>query len=280
MNTNLQNNVTIYLHPEDGGPISPLELDMLAIEIKAVSSTDFRNRDEVRINEIIALIKAKFPKLDPGSRRRDLTHLISRLVQVSMFDGVALHVPGKIDGASPPSDKNAAAAAKQLSELTEEVMTLRRDKQELAAQYDTLNVRVPNLEQNNKQLREAYSKEHQELVELRTQLNDVDVQINRLSSDAKKCRDRIKQLEVANGELQTQVNLANRDKQTLRSLQQELISLRQGRDNAVKAEQQLRETIKKRDQEIHDLRERLRHNPNLSPRGGEPPKGKESWRDD
>jgi DNA repair exonuclease SbcCD ATPase subunit len=276
-----QNIITIYIHP-DKGPISYMQLDMLEIEIKAVNLPPFHSsHDSHRIDEIIAAIKKKFPDVDPESKRRELAHLISRLSQTSMFNGIALRLPGRIDGdgAPPPPDLNTAAD--EFRRLTQEAITLKRELEDWKRKYDTANALVPSLEKDNDALRELYHKTHEEVEDLRIQLQDADLQINRISAENKKFRDKINQLEVDKAALKTQVEQAARDKKTLLAWQQELAALRESKVNARKLEQQLRETIKRREQDIRDLQARLRRltdeiDPTIKASDG---KDKEPWLD-
>jgi hypothetical protein len=271
-----QSIITIYIHP-DKGPIMPMQLDMLEIEIKAVSVPGIHSsHDDHRIGEIVARIKEKFPNVDPGSKRRELSHLISRLSQISMFNGIGLRLPGNIDGETPPIDLSTAAAADAFGRLTQEAITLKRELEDSRRKYDTVNALVPSLEHDNEQLRMLSGKVREEIEDLRIQLQDADLQVKRIIIDNKKYRDKINQLQLDNATLQTRVDQTVRDKQMLLSQQQELAVLREGKVNAGKTELQLRETIKKREQEIRELHERLSHNPTVKAKDNQ---DKEPWRD-
>src|SRR5713226_4860652 len=115
--SSLQHVIQLYIHP-DVGPITPVEIDMMAVETEALKLPASSDYDEIRIQAICRLIRQTFPQVEPERNRQGIASIIGRLRNVFNFSGIVLRLPGTIVDKSAPSP---SIDAKLLERLTREV---------------------------------------------------------------------------------------------------------------------------------------------------------------
>ncbi len=243
--------ITLYIHPEKG-PITPMRLDMMDVEVAAIRSPVGANRDDVRAREIAARIKKEFKDVDPHSKLGEIRTLVGKLSHTYLFNGIALCLPGTIDGKSVPNP-----TVEEFQRLTQEILELKKQLEEQRRKHDAVSARLHHLESENKRLVNKYNEANSEVTGLQVHLQEAEEQVKNARTEAKRAKDKSERLEQENAALQTELDLAKRDKQTFQAMQTELSSLRQSLTQANKAEQQLRETLARRENEINALRDRI-----------------------
>jgi len=262
--------MVLYIHP-DTGPVMPMELDLMAVEIVALKVPGDDRRNDARIREIARKIKEKFPKVDPESNWREVATLIGRLRHAQTFNGVVLRLPGTIDMApsplaSPASPTPVREITAQLEQFTKEIKQLRRELQKERQEHNATKARLFTTESENKRLKglqDQFDKLNRELADARFQAQQLQDKVGRARTIVQKAREDTDVAQQETASVKLELEQAQQDVSTfqiaLTQMQEELSQLRQRVTNSDKAEQQLRETIEKRDREIADLQARLRH---------------------
>ncbi len=248
-----------------------VEIDLQAIEIAALSHPNPSMRDEARINEIVSQIRPKFPEID--GRKTTLKNIMARFKHASYFDGMVLDLGGKIDASNGVAPINL----KELDEIKDKAKVLRQNYDEALRKNANMQVQAQNVERENKRLT-------REIETLRFDMNDLRIKAQQCDEEKKRAKAEFKRAIAENTQLRTnnnqteqqvsatQINLelvqrqlrneqAQRQKdaeQLQKQYQADLALLRQSVNNATQKEQQLRDTLKKREDEITVLRERLR----------------------
>lgn len=246
--------ITLYIHALGGGPISPMILDMLEVEIAVVSLPAAADRDEARVREIANRIKKVFPNVDPTSKLRELKWLIGRLANVTMFDGIVLDMPGTIDGPSTPKNP----AVQEFQKLTEETLRLKGQFEDITQQYQKAQAQIKKLLSEKSRLQSAQQTQARDLNQVRTELESIKTKDYHAQVDVKKYQEQASKLEQEKAALQTQLEKAKLEQQAARKAQLEVATLREQMKNAADTEQQLRSRIKKLELELADLKEHIR----------------------
>ena len=250
----IEQRVTLYIHP-DKGPIASMQLDMLDVEISIIHSDVNSNRDDARVHEIIARIRSQFPSVQPEAKLQELRWLISRLAHVSIYDGIVLRLPGAIDGPPPPK----SYTIEDVQRLSQDASKLTMQLEGVKQQHDKVQALVASLQSENSQLRSAHQVQQEQIIQLRGDLQDAEVRAHNANMDAKKYREQATRLEQEKAGLQVELDRAKQDRQVPSNLQKEVASLRQQLTDAKMVEQQLRESLKKGEQENKELRQKVRH---------------------
>jgi DNA repair exonuclease SbcCD ATPase subunit len=254
MNT-AQHIITLYIHPERG-PIMPMQLDMMEVEMATLKSASDVNRDDVRVREIAVRIKKEFKDVEPFGRTVEILSLVRTLRHVQMFNGVVLRLPGVIDGKVSPPPSNPAAD--ELEHLTQEILKLKVQREDMQRKYEAAAVYLARLESENKHLLNVYDIAQSDCKDLQEQVETSTWRAKTAQAELKLAKEHREYLEREKAALQTQLELAKQDKQAFHAAQGDLSSLRQSLTSATKAEQQLRDTLEKREQEMKELRESIR----------------------
>lgn len=245
--------ITLYIRA-DRGPISPMTLDMLEVEIAVVSLPASADRDEARVREIANRIKKHYPNVEPDRKLQELRWLIGRLKNIAMFDGIVLRLPGSIDGPAQP--KNPLVA--EFEKLSTESLELKRKFTTIEQERDALQDRKDVLEAECIRLKVEPTQLKKEVRRLRTELDDVEEKEEIARTDGLRYKEKANKLEQEMAILQTQLDRAKVEQQTLRRAQQEVGTLREQLKNAADTEQQLRTRIKKLELELTEMKDRIR----------------------
>lgn len=265
--------MTLYIHP-DKGPIKPIQLNLMEIEV-AVHNSKFstNNRDEERLRQVALHIKKAFPYVDPNSNRNGIMTVLSRFSSAYQFNGMVLRLSGTIEDDGLPNNDGIKRVNSEIDALTKEVPRLRRlleieqqahraakeQVMQLQAEnsrliqdrdliYDRNKVRLDDLqarlqlrEEENRRLRE----ESEKIIRAHSALN---VQHEMLKSSQQELEETNRTLHQSREELQHR----------LTSMENELARLRLDAKNAKTAEEQLRETIARLEDENRELEDMLR----------------------
>jgi chromosome segregation ATPase len=253
-----QETIHLYIHP-DSGPIMPVELDMLAIELALIQSEATSNRDNARVEAIIDLIKEHFPNVQPEANRQQIRLLLNRLIHIAVYDGVVLRLPGTIDGPPPQSQGYDVA---DVQELQEEVATLsnqlRSELQSYRDQHTKNRVEIDTLRKENEALRQVSQQWQDEKKRQSQELKSAEDQTYKAEMEAKKYRSRVVRLEDELADLQEELDKERRTRVAVTNLQREVAALRNQVSDANDNEKRIREAQKKLEEENKQLRERIR----------------------
>lgn len=260
--------MVLYIHP-DTGPVMPMELDLMAVEVVALKVPGADRRDDARIREIARKIKEKFPKVDPESNWHEVASLIGRLSHAQSFNGVVLRLPGTIDIAPPTSSASPAPVKEltaQLEQFTKEIKQLRRELQKERQEHNATKARLYTAEGENKRLKgfqDQFDKLNREVADARFQVQQLQDKVGRARTIIQKARDDADAAQQETASVKLELEQARQEVSTFQAalgqIQEELSLLRQRANHADKAEQQFRETLERRDQEIANLQARLRY---------------------
>jgi hypothetical protein len=266
--------VTVYIHP-DHGPITPMQLDMLSVETMVMGLDANSNRDEARIRETAARIKAAFPDVDPYRNLGILTQLIRRLGHVGLFSGVVLRLPGAIPGPSQPVNPTEQEFAK----LKDEIGNLKTELEELRQANEDLQ-KSPDLEADNVRL----LRREQELLAMVKELRQDLVRAEHVKdlsvAEAKRATDRESALEQEIIDLRLKEDEARREHQMFSKLQAEVAALRMDSEELEKENEQLLVELKHCKQEKDLLKEQQQRRKPEQPHDPlKPDQGKNDWMD-
>lgn len=245
-----QTTITLYIHP-DKGPIMPIQLDMLKIEISVVGQSTRGNRDDARLHAIAKCITDAFPKVQAESRLQDIRVLVSRLAHVSIFDGIVLRLPGIIDGPSQPQNPTIA----QFDAMDKEIGTLKTELERVRQDYGSMQVMITTLEDENMKLRPMAVTLNEEIGELRTELQNADIAKYQAKQEVLLYQDQVGQLQQDKAALQVDLDKTRQEIITYQKLQDDVAQYRQQLREEQAANKQLRDTLLKRDKKIQELNE-------------------------
>lgn len=258
--------VTLYIDPEQGGPVTPLEIDLMQIENEVLAADPSTDRDELRIDKIVEQIKNKkeFKDVDPSAKRHELRFLIGRLGHIAIFNGIVLSLPGTIEadppGTSPPDPtSNPTVTVEDYKDLKDLVDKLGQqlaacESKCQAAEFELKKERsiVDPLVEENKKARE-------EVAVLRTSVSSIKSEVTLLKTEAERYKIKAQRLEAENASLQTQLTQALQERQRFQQSLQDLATLRQDLTNKNNAEKQLRITLEQREKDLKSCREQMRN---------------------
>ena len=266
--------VTVYIHP-DHGPITPMQLDMLSVETMVMGLDANSNRDEARIRETAARIKAAFPDVDPYRNLGMLTQLIKRLGHVGLFNGVVLRLPGAIPGPSQPVNPTIEEFAK----LRDELANLKTRLVELDQINKDLQ-KSPDLEVENERLQKREQELLLKVKELRQDLVHAEHLKDISVAEAKRATDRESSLEQEIINLRHKEDEARREHQMFSKLQAEVAALRMDSEELEKDNEQLLVELKQCKQERKLLQEQQQRRQPEQPHDPlKPDQGKNDWID-
>lgn len=269
-----QYEIALYIHP-DKGPITPMLLNLLEIETAVTGLDAHSNRDEARIQAIAYQIKTKFPNVDPYSKLRELTQLISRFSHVAIFNGIVLRLPGTIDGPSPIVP-NMPEEEKQ--RLIDEVNKKRAEVEAYRQEKVKLEVTIANIQTRNTQLEQVQQTHRDEMKRLQVALDKAEREAYSANTEMQKNKGKVSALEQEKAGLEVQLEQLKKDRRSINALKEEVAALQENLTSQRSVEQQLRDTLKQREQEMNVLRTRLRRLAE-GELPGKPTQGSDPWLD-
>ena len=240
--------VTLYIHP-DSGPVTPMQLDMLSIETTILGLDAHSNRDDARIRQIAAKIKATFPDVDPYRNLGMLSQFVSRMSHVALFSGVVLRLPGTIQGASLPTSPDAADYAQKI----QETITLRAALDDCEQRFETVDQLLPALKKQNEQLQRRNKQLDTTLNDIRVRVDSAENHMQDALAETQRQRDKSDKLEQENAALHVREEELQRECKSLLKFKNEVADLRQELIEERKAHEQFKETLEKRDLKIKAL---------------------------
>jgi DNA repair exonuclease SbcCD ATPase subunit len=157
--------LTIYIHP-DRGPVTPMTLDLDAVEV-AINKVPMANSsDEAAVHAIAQQIRDKFNefKLEIGNNRQRLAMIMRRWTYAQGFDGMVVRLQG------PMNNKEGGIASTEISQSTlGELSRLTRTLESEKRVSVDLKRRVQVLEIEYKRFKSLYEQAKRELDNKRIQ---------------------------------------------------------------------------------------------------------------
>lgn len=271
MSTGAQRILTIYIRPLDGGPITPVQVDLMEIEMQALRSGDGQ-RDEGRINELARQIKQQCRGTIYPERRRDqLAVLLRGLAHYQRFNGVVLDVPGVTaeqaggngQGTGVPEEvsQRLEQIERQAVQGARELRAEREAHQETQAQLTIVRNNYLSLrtlsDRNEARLQEAQRREERAMQDAERWQKTA----QHMADETSAARREVGQLQVqqnrAREEIQRTVTALQQQQQEWSDRDQELSELRQQAVERESAVRHLEETLHKRERELEQLRQVL-----------------------
>jgi predicted nucleic acid-binding Zn-ribbon protein len=272
MSTGAQRILTIYIRPLDGGPIKPVRVDLMEIEMLALRNPDNSQRDEIRVKELARQIKEQCQGMVYPEKRRDqLATLLRGLAHYLRFNGVVLDVPGttadEIDGAGRGLSM-PEAVKQQLEEVKRQAAQISRDLRAEREAHEDTREQLAIVKNNYKNMRSLYDKAAARLEEAQRREAQARQDADLWQKTARRVTDEANETRREVGRLQIQHDLAREEVQrTMAAFQEqrqawvnkdrELSELRQHALEMESALKHLEEALKKRDQELELLRQAL-----------------------
>jgi hypothetical protein len=249
--------IKLYIHP-DNGPITSMDLNMLDVELSIIQPDTNSNRDNARVSAIIALIKQNFPDVQPEACRQQLRLLISRLVHVSIYDGIVLHLPGSIDGPPPPQGYTQADIDNLEAEITNLTSKLESERQDHTQQLNTAKASIEALRTENDGLRSAGRAWQAEKRNLNGELTKTEDEKYAVEKKLGECDKQKTELDEKIAGMQETIEKERRERPVIVNLQRDITTLRNELKDAKEVEKQLSAAHSKLEQENRELREKLR----------------------
>ncbi len=247
MSTAKKRSLTIYIHP-DKGPITPMKLDLDAVEVAINKVPTASSSDEAAVRAIVKQISDKFKGLEPENNSRQLAMIMRRWVYAEGFIGIVLRLTGTI------TNKEAGMTSVDASQLISATSALENEQRAHAA----LKLRVQGLETERKRLKSLYEQAKNELnnkriqeqqMQKRMQQNQIAMQQSR--EDADQAMQDVATLKLQIEQMQTQLR-------SQAHYEQELAQLRQQERSARQSEQQVRESLAQLQQDYIALQDEIR----------------------
>ncbi len=247
--------IRVYIHPDEG-PVTPMELDITNVQLEMDKVTQDRSSDEVAVREIARQISKKFSGIQPESDKRQLVLLMRRWSSIEAFNGVVLRLGGTIENKTPD-----VLTANRLRAMPQEISQLANALESERRKTESLQVRVQQLEAENRRSRSLYDRANNEAINLRLlvqQAQDAVKQEQRATAQVRE--DAIQAIEQAsrNQVLLDRANLELQARPTKAQHEKELADLRRKEREARGSDQQLRDTIASLQQENAVLQDSIR----------------------
>lgn len=264
--------IALYIHP-DSGPVMPMEIDLMEVEIAALKVPGSVQRDNARVNEIARRIKAQFPGIDTSRATQEIAALIGKLGHYAYFNGVVLRLPGSIDlpstAAKPAVTPDLKEIKEQVSRFTQEIAQLKKAVQIERQEHLATKGSLYTVEGENKRLKAQSEKSSTELADARLHIQRLQERFERARDIVNTARTATDTAEQEAASVKTELEQAQSTitelKAAIVQMQQEssgtmreLSSLRQQALHDQKAEEQLRATLEDYKSEISSLRDKLR----------------------
>ena len=260
--------INIYIHPKDGGPVMPMKLNLMDIEMEALKLPSEAQRDEVRIKAIADKIREKFPEVRPYDGRNELALLVRQLSHYARLNRLVLILPGIIKSNGGNSAETSEVVKKKLEEMNKRVEQLARDLRKERDEHESAKTQLATLKTNYKSLRALYEKVNTQLADaqLHEQQARQDVErwrkaAQRANTDVNKAQQETGAIEVEfkriKQESEELVRAFKQQQQAWADKEEELSNLRQKVRESESAIKNFEETVKKREREIKQLRSQL-----------------------
>lgn len=248
--------VQVYIHPDDG-PISPMILDLDAVEVAMNKLPAASVSDEVVVREIARQIRVEFVDLTPDDQKgqRQLVMIMRRWVNLQGFVGIVLRLTGSIKNST-----SGKLAANQLQQSPAELTRLTNMLEKERRNKEALQLRLHGLETESRRFKALYERTSNELVDQRVQakLAQDDAALERRATQ--RAREDASQAIRESGKYKIQVEQLQREQQqrpTQPQLEKELATLRYKERSMRETEQQLREALAASQQENLALRQQI-----------------------
>ena len=246
--------IQIYIHP-DSGPITPMALDLDAVEVAINKVPTANSSDEAAVREIAQQIRNKFKGLEPESNRRQLAMIMRRWANAEGFNGMVLRLPGNINGKEIGT---TIADVSQSSQLLEKMSQLASALESERRAHAALKLRVPGLETENKRLKFLYERANSELIDKRLQERQMQARARQHESAMRQAREDMDQAIQEVNALKTRMDSMQQQLRLQDHYEKELAQLRQKERSAHQAEQQVRDSLEKLQQDYMALQDEIR----------------------
>lgn len=270
MNNFQQRKIVIYIHPEQG-PVMPMELDLMDVELATLKQPGAAQKDEARIKEIAARIKALFPGVMPEKKRNELAPLVRQFGDYQALNRLVLCLPGIIQNPAGPSGdvkKQLDQFNKQIEQLTRrlrheqdehertkvQLATLKNNYQNLRSLYDRINTRLADAQLLEQQVRQDV--EHWRTIAARAEdeITTTQEEYSSIQTELERVRQAHKeQVDIFAGQQQDWV----KKEQAWSEREEELSSLRIEARESKQEIENLNETINTWKKKFEDLRRQL-----------------------
>jgi hypothetical protein len=264
--------IALYIHP-DIGPVMPMEIDLMEVEIAALKVPGSVQRDNARINEIARRIKARFSGIDTSRGIQEIAALIGKLGHYTYFNGVVLRLPGTIEmpstNAKPVPTPDLKEIKEQVARFTQEIAQLKKVVQQERQEHLATKGSLYAVEGENKRLKSQHDKSSTELADAHLHVQRLQERLEHARDIVNTARSMTDATEQEAASVKTELEQAKltitelkaalvQIQQESSGIAQELSQLRQQTLHAQKAEEQLRITLEDREREISELRVKLR----------------------
>ncbi len=204
MNNFQQRKITIYIHPEQG-PVMPMVLDLMEVELVALKQPGATQRDEARIKEIARRIKAEFKEVRPEERRNELAPLVRQFGDYQELDRLVLRLPGVIQSSKNQDGRPAADIKKQLDQFTKQIEQLTRRLRQEQDEHEKTKLQLATLKSNYQSLHTLYSKINTQLADAQMREQQARQEVERLHRKALEVENDFHTALQENGSIQTEL---------------------------------------------------------------------------
>jgi chromosome segregation ATPase len=204
MNNFQQRKITIYIHPEQG-PVMPMVLDLMEVELAALKQPGTAQRDEARIKEIARRIKAEFKDVRPEERRNELAPLVRQFGDYQELDRLVLRLPGVIQSSKDQNGRPAADIKKQLDQFTKQIEQLTRRLRQEQDEHEKTKLQVATLKSNYQSLHTLYGKINTQLADAQMREQQARQEVERLHRKAVEVENDFHAALQENGSIQTEL---------------------------------------------------------------------------
>ena len=186
----------IYIHP-DKGPITPMKLDLDAVEVAINKVPTANSSDEAAVRAIAQQIRDKFKEfqLEIGSNRQQLAMIMKRWTYAQGFYGMVVRLRGPLNS-KEGGIASTEASQSTLGKISQLSSTLESEKRTSAA----LKLRVQGLETERKRLKILYEQAKNEANNNRSQEQEMQKRMQKAQIAQQQAREDADQAmqEVAN----------------------------------------------------------------------------------
>lgn len=242
--------IQIYIHP-DSGPITPMMLDLDAVEVAMNRVPTASSSDDTAVREIARQIRCKFKDIEPENNRRQLVMIMRRWVNADGFNGMVLRLPGSIAGKDTASSGQSMQIVQQVSQLTSALESERHTSA-------SLKLRVHGLEAECKRFKALYEQANSTLIDKRVQDQEFQQKWQQHRKALQQARDEADEAVRETSALKIRMEQLQQQIRSQDHYESELAKLRQSERSAVKAKEQVSDTLARLEQEYATLQEEYR----------------------
>jgi hypothetical protein len=255
--------ITLYIDPVQGGPVTPLEIDLMEIENEVLDpSVPSTNRDQLRVSKIAERIKDRFKDVDPYAKLHELTFLIGRLGHIAIFNGIALRLPGTIEadssGSHPDPKPDPTVTVEDYDRLSAEVKKLGNELADCAHNLQKAELELKKEQSINDPLVQERKKAVEEAIVLRTSLSNFKMDNDLLKTEVERYKTKVQLLERDKADLSARLEQVLQERQRLQQSLQDLATLRRDMASKNSTEKQLRMALEQREKDLKACREQMR----------------------